>query len=865
MLFLAGQPERMFDMIECKHMGRRVLLWLLLFVSTLAPLPCFSLGLETLNYPKSEDVCSYQDSIKMTGPKWWDKPMSAALNASVAVGNGVFSNVAKGAIRLMIVGGMLWLAIFILKIVGGMVESDPMENVTKIGGMMLRIGIAAALLSNRDFFFDYFFAPIIQAGAGFVGAGGSSGGMDGGLAGATRAAKEIAETIHKSVVGVQADAWHMKCMSKIQKLELGFDFMFWDPGIFFSGCMIYAAAFAFGLVFPIFLIDACFRMGVVAALCPLFIVAWVFQSTRDYASKGFQATLNVAFTFMMVKIAMDIALKMIVGSSGLESISGGPAAEKKVLCTYRFINFSNSDPCSGIATGSTGTTSNILVFAASVAYGLLLLRQGASELAGYFAGASFSNDTAFQAAKGGAQAMVSGAHHAVSGTAKAAGAAVTIGSKAAGAISHAKDRSAARRVEDGRRKMEGGGTLSKGERAKYDKAERRLRRSGFIDKNGGEKEGYKDLLSNSRARNIAGRLNDRFGNGEKFHDRRNDYHQRSADEVAALKAGRKFDKNNPSSKAGASTSASSNAAPNARPKGVPQNALYDSKSKTWTSEYKDKNGTSRTTVMDEKGGRLSVTDKDKNGKITTQTQYKNGNPVKTTAYSYDSNGQKVGETESSKGKTTFRSFDKDGKPLSVTEKADNGTTTKSEWSRDKNGSAFKASETRSDASGSQKMMFDEKGNTTSSTRFDSAGNKTGETKFTRDQNGKTTHLDVYDGKGNKTETTDFSYDSSGKMTSATKYDAGGRKVSEEAYSYDKDGKNSGSSKTTFNADGSKKVEVRDGNMNTLQEQHYDKGGNLSKMKDAQGEHRYTRDAAGKVTHTDHFDTKGNKTGSNDFS
>lgn len=420
--------------MKYKHMAKRALLWLLLFVSTTAPLPCFAIGIETLPYPEGDDVCKYQDSIKMTGPKWWDKPMTAALNASVAIGNGVFKNVAKGAIRLMIVGGMLWLAVFVLKIVGGMVESDPMENVTKIGGMMLRIGIAAALLSSPNFFFSYFFAPIIEAGAGFVGVGGSSTNIDGGLASAAGAARGMADAIHESVAGVQADAWHLKCMSKIHKLSLGFDFTFWDPGIFFSGCMIYAAAIAFGLVFPFFLIDACFRMGVVAALCPLFIVAWVFQSTRDYASKGFQATLNVAFTFMMVKIAMDIALKMIVGSSGLGSISDGPDAEKLALCTYRFVNFSDSDPCADYSSGTAGTTSNILIFTASVIYGLLLLRQGSSELAGYFAGASFSNDTAFQAAKGGAQAMVSGAHHAVSGTAKVAGGAAAV----AGAIANSK-------------------------------------------------------------------------------------------------------------------------------------------------------------------------------------------------------------------------------------------------------------------------------------------------------------------------------------------------------------------------------------------------------------------------------------------
>ena len=433
-------------MKKYKHKGRQALLWLVLFLNLCVPLPCSAGGFETLQFtdPTTPEgkLC---DLGKMTSAErnnpWWKPPMSAVINASTSVGNGVFKSVAPGAKGLMIVGACLWLAVFTLKIVGGFVESDPMENLTKVGGLMLRVGIAAWLLAHRDFFFSTFFAPIIQTGAGFVGVGIKPPPGGNGLSEAGGAAIGIASAAHDTIAQFKAKGEYLKCLSKIHKLDLTvFEITLWDPGAFFSGCLINLAGWVFIGVFPFFLIDACFRMGVVAALCPLFIVSWVFQSTRSYALKGLNAVINVAFTFMMVKIAADVAIALLADASGMK----GGANPAKLVCQYRFTEFGDRDLCSQFgAQGSGMGLGSMFIFCICVVYGLLLIKEGADKLANYFSDTGFTNDTAFQAAKGGAQAALSSAHTVVETGAKAApvagavaSAGVSVAGKGLGAIRH---------------------------------------------------------------------------------------------------------------------------------------------------------------------------------------------------------------------------------------------------------------------------------------------------------------------------------------------------------------------------------------------------------------------------------------------
>lgn len=110
----------------------------------------------------------------------------------------------------------------------------------------------------------------------------------GGLDSVAAALKQMANSIHDSIAKVIARANFLQCLGKIHKVSvIGIDLgIFQDPKIWASGCAIWAGAQLFMFAFPFFLIDACFRLGVVAALCPLFIVAWVFPATRGLPAKA---------------------------------------------------------------------------------------------------------------------------------------------------------------------------------------------------------------------------------------------------------------------------------------------------------------------------------------------------------------------------------------------------------------------------------------------------------------------------------------------------------------------------------------------------------------------------------------------------
>lgn len=494
-----------------------VLLYALIAVCffTVAPVHVAFADFETLPFsPPDEMDDTWKDECNLSklegeaiGDRWWKPVLETVLDASVGVGNNVFNKVAKGAESLMIVGVGLWLVVFSLKTLGAMTESDPMDNMTKIGGMMLKAGFASALLNNRDFFFEYFVASVVQAGAGFVDSGVISAAVGGtappdiamsggGLDSVKQALLGMADSIHDSIAGVMARANFLQCIGIIHKADfpvLGEFGPYQDPKIWASGCMIWLGALSFMVMFPFWLIDACFRLGVVAAMSPLCIAAWVCPATRDFTAKGFSMLLNVAFTFMMLRITMAISIKMLTGATGLEDLSEGDDSKTLAVCTFRWFNLGDEDPCNGVAVPGTN---NMWMYLVCVVYGWMLMKNNSS-IAGHFAGAQFADNMAFQAAKGAGRITENSA---------------SLGFKVAGAakdrIQNHRDRKAARIYEADQRKraasLNGGPAYrpSKKEQADLQWATKRLKKTrlGALDTNGNETETLHKLLENSKTR-----------------------------------------------------------------------------------------------------------------------------------------------------------------------------------------------------------------------------------------------------------------------------------------------------------------------------------------------------------------------------
>lgn len=397
---------------------------------------------------------------------WWKEPFRVVSQATISVGETTFNTVAPGAIKLMAVGLLLWLVMFMMKNLSSLKEVDPMEMLTKVGGMMFKAAFAYCMLVDSNFFFGTFVSPITATAAGFVGVGGGAGG---GLQSVVSPLEALMDTMHKTIAAGVGIGNYAQCLSwwKViggpipnffeTKEHDGYP----EPEVYAAGCIVWLGCWILLIVFPFFLFDAMFRLGVTAALCPLFIVSWVFPITVDFAKKGLNSVLNVAFLFICLKIILDLDVELLLGASGMRSNLVG---DKRAFME-------------NIREGNNLVLAFVCVF-----YAVLFTLQ-AGQLANYFSDTSFENNTAWQATQYAGQT--------VGKTAKAGGELAGWGGRK---IRQGVDRAAARTVERGRQAREKNPNKkpSFGEKA----AARYLRKRGFMDSKGRYKEGMEGLLTN---------------------------------------------------------------------------------------------------------------------------------------------------------------------------------------------------------------------------------------------------------------------------------------------------------------------------------------------------------------------------------
>lgn len=414
--------------------------------------------------PECKELAAYQ--AEALENRWWKPVFDIVSDATVKIGEESFSRVAKPAITLMAVGFGLWLAIFTMKMVGSLKEQDPMEYLTSVGGMLFKCAFAAVFLRNSGFFFGYIVAPITAIGAGFAGLDAGAGE---GLASVVAPLSELMEEMHKAVANGIGLGEGVECLSIIVEITIIVKIaIIPDFPVYLSGCMLKTGCWLLLIAFPFRIFDALFRLGVTAALCPLFIVSWVFPATAGFAKKGLNSILHVTFLFLCLKIILDLDIEMLLGATGLRELSG--VDPKTAMDKFR-------------ATGSEKKPSNpdVIIMAVCIFYSILFLLK-ADELANYFAETSFSNDTAFAAAK-------STFEGAKMGVEKGGG---FVMKKAAGAV----DKRAARTVEKSRRARQA--AESRGETYKPSRreqaAEYYLKKRGILAANGADTEKYGKLL-----------------------------------------------------------------------------------------------------------------------------------------------------------------------------------------------------------------------------------------------------------------------------------------------------------------------------------------------------------------------------------
>ncbi|MCK5296412.1 MAG: hypothetical protein KAJ75_05950 [Alphaproteobacteria bacterium] len=259
---------------------------------------------------------SVPEVIADYAPCWFCPIFDVVFRAVGTYSYRAYISVNEDALMLLTVGLLLWFSRKSMDVIGSVAEFDAADFWKQITARMFAGVIAAALLmASASEVYGYVMSPMIQGAVGFASAiiGGSCDG--GGLSftpmansvfseGTLNALSCIIDEMNKSVAKGVAVGW-------VTFIE-GIKFELIPPKLpdinsIIGGLAIMIVFFAIIIMMPFYMVDACFRLGVVGALVPMFIVAWVFPSTKWFAKKGWAMLVNS----MIVLICMCLVLGLI--------------------------------------------------------------------------------------------------------------------------------------------------------------------------------------------------------------------------------------------------------------------------------------------------------------------------------------------------------------------------------------------------------------------------------------------------------------------------------------------------------------------------------------------------------------------------
>jgi hypothetical protein len=403
-------------------------------------------------------------AVKAEVTKCWSCPMfTLAFDAIEAMYNKAQAATAGPAQKLMGVLFGLWLVIRVMKFVASLKDPDVGAFWSDLGIRVFWLTMGVALLKyisqvTNDLIFPTF-SGFVDFGLMVVGRVPTDGG---GIACPTGTPREgmlcLVTAIHERLSIGQ---------------ELGFAVLIEAPALQkLFGAIIYIVSVFMSAVFPLFLLDAVLRFGIVMALLPLWIVAFCFPVGRGLAKKGWDLLLSVAFQTTLMSVF--IALCVLVLRTFVINKFGDMLNPEKLM--------RDKETIEKVANGSPGIIGFLFICFFLVLFGQVIL-----ELVQNFLAVP-SKGNVFQSA---GMAMYSAAKIPASFAKKRYG--------------KFKDKQAARTLETARRKEAAGEKMSFRDKLAKEKAQSRLQNRGYLDEKGKDTDSYGKLLNNSVMRDAMGK------------------------------------------------------------------------------------------------------------------------------------------------------------------------------------------------------------------------------------------------------------------------------------------------------------------------------------------------------------------------
>ncbi|MCK5296414.1 MAG: hypothetical protein KAJ75_05960, partial [Alphaproteobacteria bacterium] len=259
------------------------------------PTPAFALG------------SSFQGLLASWLPCWFCDIFDGVYVSCGHYAFTVYEATKDDVLGLLTVALLFWLLVQMMKGVGSVAAIDPIEFWSKAGQRLFAGIIAAAFLKAGAIeIYGYLLSPVIEGATEFGSA--LLGSCDASVTEdllpipvnnafseeSRRALFCMLHTMNEAI----AEGMGLGIILIIESLSVGLLDPIPDVGMLFSGVVLVLVYFAILVIMPLYLIDAIVRLGIVGGLMPLFIVAWVFPSTKFFSGKGWGMLVQSALTLV---------------------------------------------------------------------------------------------------------------------------------------------------------------------------------------------------------------------------------------------------------------------------------------------------------------------------------------------------------------------------------------------------------------------------------------------------------------------------------------------------------------------------------------------------------------------------------------
>lgn len=357
----------------------------------------------------------------------------------------------SGSFRnLVIVVLALFIAYQTLLTVSAFTKQDAPKYISSLLMQGFKVLVAALLLSDSTYIYQYVINPLMKAGLEFglallfkpdliqeygVMTNQYLPGMPSGVIGQDLLASVMAAVKMFSKAAAQMPAIGSSLIC-IATHEASWKDILPNFSMFIEGLLVYAFGWAIALSCCFYLLDSVVRFGIFCALLPFLIASWPFKVTAKYTKTGWDIFMNSFFNFVMMGLIISINAELIASA-----LSGGKGGLDELESAINGSNVKILEDLMDIS----GV--QFLVLVACCMFAFKLVGQ-VNALASQISSTSGGTDIGGKIGGAAAQVVNRGKNLAVSGG-KAVGGAIYEGSGAKASVDGVKERAMGRLAKAG--------------------------------------------------------------------------------------------------------------------------------------------------------------------------------------------------------------------------------------------------------------------------------------------------------------------------------------------------------------------------------------------------------------------------------